>query len=79
MVSEQDQALYHVHGLAGHGEHLGHEVTVALEEGHRPQLDVEEQGRHPSEGLQVLLAFVRLGRNQGLHALRLNRHLESER
>lgn len=43
MISQQDQTLHHIHGLPCHGEHFGHEVTVTLEEGDGPQLDVKEQ------------------------------------
>lgn len=49
MICQQDETLHYIHGLSGHAEHLGHEVTVTLEEGDRPQLDVKQQGRHPSK------------------------------
>ena len=82
MVAQQNEALHHVHGLPGHRKHLGHEVAVTFEEGDGTQLDVEQQSRHPGEGLQVLLAFVGRGGDQRLQTLRLDGHLagsENER
>lgn len=64
MISQQDETLHYIHGLPGHGEHFGHEVTVTLEEGDRPQLDVEQQSRHPSKRLQVSLSLIGRGSNQ---------------
>lgn len=78
MIAEQDQSLDHVYGFPAHGEHLGHEVAVTLEEGDGPQLDIEQQGRHPGERLQVFLALVRCGSNQSLQTLGLDSHLEDK-
>ena len=78
VVSQQDETLHYVHGIPGHGEHLGHEVTVALEEGDGPQLDVEQQRRHSGKRLQVFLSLVGRGSDQRLQTLRLNCHLEEE-
>lgn len=64
MISQQDETLHYVHGLPGHGEHFGHEVTVTLEEGDGPQLDVEQQSRHPGKRLQVFLSLIGCGSNQ---------------
>lgn len=75
MISQQNETLYYIHGLPGHGEHLGHEVAVAPEEGDRTQLDVEQQSRHPSKRLQVFLSFIGRGSNQCLQALGFNGHL----
>lgn len=49
MISQQDEPLHNIHGLPGHGEHFGHEVTISSEEGDWPQLDIEQQSRHPSK------------------------------
>lgn len=43
MISQQDETLHYINGIPRHGEHFGHEVTVTLEEGDRPQLYVEQQ------------------------------------
>lgn len=59
VVCEQNQTLYHVDGVSRHREHLGHQVTVALEEGHRSELNVQEQGRHSGKRLQIFLPFIR--------------------
>lgn len=75
VVSQQDETFNHIHGLSSHGEHFGHEVAVTLEECDGAQLDVKEQRRHPSERLQVLLAFVRRGSNQRFQTLRFDGHL----
>lgn len=64
MISQQDETLHYVHGVPGHGKHFGHEVTVTLEEGDRPQLDVEQQSRHAGKRLQVFLSLVRCGSDQ---------------
>lgn len=61
MISEQDEPLHHADGVSRHGEHFGHQVAVALEEGHRAKLDVQKEGRHSCKRLQVLLALVRCG------------------
>lgn len=64
MISQQDETLHYIHGLPGHGEYFGHEVAVTLEERDRPQLDVEQQSRHPSKRLQVSFSLVGCGSNQ---------------
>lgn len=79
MVSQQDETLHNVHGLTGHREHFGHEVTVSLEESDRPQLDVEQKSRHPSERLQVFLSLIRCNSNQRLETLCLDCDLDSGR
>lgn len=43
MIRQQDETLHYINGIPGHGEDFGHEVTVALEEGDRPELDIEQQ------------------------------------
>lgn len=78
MIAQQNEALHDVHGLPGHGKHLGHEVAVTFEESDGTQLDVEQQRRHPGEGLQALLPFVGRGGDQRLQTLRFNRHLSPE-
>lgn len=49
MICQQNETFHYVHGLPRHGEHFGHEVTVALEEGDRAQLNVKQQSRHASK------------------------------
>lgn len=75
MICQQNETFHYVHGLSRHGEHFGHQVTVALEEGDRTQLNVEQQSRHPGKGLQVLLSLIRCGSYQCLQTLSLNCHL----
>lgn len=77
MISKQDEAFDHIHGLPTHGEHFGHEVTVTLEEGDRPQLHIEQQGRHSRERFQVFLTFIRCGGYHGFHPLGLDGHLDN--
>lgn len=43
VVSEQDEALHYVYRVSRYREHLGHQVTVALEKGHGPKLNIQEQ------------------------------------
>lgn len=79
MISQQDETLHYVHGIPSHGEHFGHEVSVTLEEGDGPQLDIEQQSRHPGKRVQVFLSLVRCGSNQWLKTLGLDCHLEDMR
>lgn len=76
VVSEQDESLHHVYGVSRHREHLGHQVAVALEKGHGPELNVHEQRRHSSKRLQVLLTFISCRRYQRLQTLSLDGHLD---
>lgn len=75
MISQENETFDYIHGIPGHREHFGHEVTVTLEEGDGVQLDVKEQRRHSGKRLQVFLALIWCGSNQRLQTLRFNGHL----
>lgn len=79
VISEKDQSLHHIYGVASHGEHFGHQVTVTLEECDGSQLDIKQQSGHAGERLQVFLSFIWRRSNQRLQTLRLNRHLEGRK